>query len=198
MKSSLITAILLATSALGAAAEQPRAPMLLPEAHTRSLEAAGEMADHLYANVRLASPFRFAAPVADEDEDLVCELTDYAARYLGTRYRLGASGPKAFDCSGFTSYVFRQFGIELTRSSRTQWTEGEKVENGHLRPGDLVFFSSRGSGRGRVGHVGIVVDVNEDGSWRFIHASTTRGVVYQNFPDGGYYERNYIGAKRVL
>lgn len=126
-------------------------------------------------------------------------LADNAAKYLGTRYRYGSTGPKTFDCSGFISYVFRQEGINLPRTSRMQYREGEKISRDQVRPGDLLFFSSPRSGKGRVGHVAMVVDVNEtDNSLTFIHASSSKGVSYQKFPDGGYYSRNFIGAKRVL
>lgn len=151
---------------------------------------------------RQNSPFTLlekqAAKAVENAVDVAYDMADFAAKFLGTRYRLGSSGPKAFDCSGFTSYVFRNFGIDLLRTSRAQYTQGEKVDKNDLKPGDLLFFSSRSSGRGNVGHVGIVVDVNEDGSCRFIHASTKRGVVYQNYPDGGYYQQHYIGARRVI
>ena len=126
-------------------------------------------------------------------------IADNAAKYLGTRYRYGSTGPKTFDCSGFISYVFRQEGINLPRTSRMQYREGEKISRDQVRPGDLLFFSSPRSGKGRVGHVAMVVDVNEnDNSLTFIHASSSKGVSYQKFPDGGYYSRNFIGAKRVL
>lgn len=159
--------------------------------------------ERAYENARNFSPFAAAATAAEAASsvhlDLAVKMTDYAASFLGTRYRLGASGPKAFDCSGFTSYVFRNFGITLSRTSRQQYTQGERVATDELQPGDLMFFSSRSSGKGNVGHVGIVVEVdNETGSCTFIHASTKRGVVYQKFPDGGYYQKHYIGAKRIL
>lgn len=136
------------------------------------------------------------ASVADASEG---QLINYASRFLGTRYVLGAMGPKAFDCSGFIGYVYRNFGITLDRTSRQQYRQGMKVNLSNLRPGDLLFFSSRSSGRGNVGHVAMVTEVNADGSCRFIHASSGKGhVTYQNFPDGGYYERNFIGARRIL
>lgn len=132
-------------------------------------------------------------------DPLATRLVDYASKFVGTRYRSGASGPKAFDCSGFTSYVFKNFGISLNRTSSSQFEQGEKVSIGNLQPGDLMFFSSHGSGRGRVGHVAMVVAVDqESGKCTFIHASSKRGVVYQNFPDGGYYQKNFLGARRVL
>ena len=121
---------------------------------------------------------------------LVDRLKDFASKFLGRRYVWGSTGPKSFDCSGF---------IELPRTSRMQYRVGEKVNRNELKAGDLMFFSSPRSGKGRVGHVAMVVDVNEaDGTCTFIHSSSGKGVNLQKFPDGGYYSRNFIGAKRVI
>lgn len=167
-------------------------------------QTAATFVEDAYRQARLNSPFAmFDAEMANvpvvKESPLAGKILKYASKFLGTRYRIGASGPKAFDCSGFTSYVFRHAGIELDRSSRQQFLQGEKVNVKDMRPGDLIFFSSAGSGRGRVGHVGIVDSVDpETNTLRFIHASTKRGVVYQKFPDNGYYSRNFVGAKRVI
>lgn len=152
---------------------------------------------------RTASPFAQMPELLEEEADIADaeagKVINYASRFLGTRYVLGAMGPKAFDCSGFIGYVYKNFGITLNRTSRQQYLQGEKVSLGNLRPGDLLFFSSRSSGRGNVGHVAMVTEVNSDGSCKFIHASSGKGkVTYQNFPDGGYYERNFVGARRIL
>ena len=142
----------------------------------------------------------------DEDDteaslrELTENLKNFAAKFIGRRYVWGSTGPKTFDCSGFTSYIFRNAGVTLNRTSRMQYTQGEPVKNtSDLRPGDLMFFSSPRSGKGRVGHVAMVVEVDDNGtSLTFIHAASSKGVSYQRFPDGGYYSRNYIGAKRIL
>ena len=152
---------------------------------------------------RLNSPFATMPEILKEDASIAdasaAKVINYAARFLGTRYVLGAMGPSAFDCSGFVGYVFRNFGITLDRTSRQQYLQGDKVSLGNLRPGDLLFFSSRSSGRGNVGHVAMVTEVNPDGSCKFIHASSGKGrVTYQTFPDNGYYERNFVGARRLL
>lgn len=125
------------------------------------------------------------------------EVIDYAKQFLGTRYRRGAKGPSAFDCSGFTSYIFRKFGINLGAASGTQSTEGEAVELADARPGDLMFFSGARAGK-RVGHVGMVVDVHDDGSISFIHASTSKGIAIDRYPDGGYYSKRFISVRRVI
>ncbi len=154
--------------------------------------------------VRRNSPFAQMPELLQDDANTTPDasagkLINYASRFLGTRYVLGAMGPSAFDCSGFVGYVFKNFGIQLDRTSRQQFLQGEKVSLGNLRPGDLLFFSSRSSGRGRVGHVAMVTEVNADGTCKFIHASSGKGrVTYQSFPDNGYYERNFVGARRIL
>ena len=97
-----------------------------------------------------------------------------AMKYLGVRYRIGANGPKYFDCSGFTRFVFGQKNVPLTRCSRTQFNEGVPVEKvADLKPGDLVFFSGTRISQ-TVGHVGIVKELNADSSdVSFVHASRT-------------------------
>lgn len=130
-------------------------------------------------------------------QQLVNDLLTEAGRHTGKRYRRGAKGPNAFDCSGFSSYVFRQFGYNLSASSREQFTQGEKIDRKELRKGDLVFFTGRNSRSKTVGHVGIVVSAdNETGSFSFIHASTSQGIRIDS--NDGYYSKRYIGARRVI
>lgn len=131
------------------------------------------------------------------NDELTGEIIDYATKHLGRPYRSGAKGPSAFDCSGFTSYVFKKFYIALSPSSRTQYTQGRKISLDEVRPGDLLFFAGRRGGK-TVGHVGMAVDVNEDGSIKFIHAATSKGITYGKYPDNGYYSKRYIGARRVI
>jgi len=202
-KKYIFTILTIATFALAAHAEPSINGYPLPAKHFKSVvDTSEELVKRAYENARENSPFAILeSEETDNSEtgELVSRMKDFAASFLGTRYRLGAAGPKQFDCSGFVGYVFRNFGFNLNRDSRSQYLQGERVEKDELKPGDLLFFSSRSSGKGRVGHVAMVVDVNEDGSCRFIHASSSKkGVVYQNFPDNGYYSRHYIGAKRII
>lgn len=132
-----------------------------------------------------------------DSDELANHIIDYATRYLGRPYRHGAKGPSAFDCSGFTSYVFQQYGIKLSPSSRTQYTQGEKIETNQVQPGDLLFFGGRSGGK-TVGHVALAVDVDDNGTITFIHASNSGGIRYDKYPDGGYYSKRYIGARRVI
>ena len=130
---------------------------------------------------------------------LAQEMIDFAATHLGRPYRRGGKGPSVFDCSGFTSYVYRKFGYSLSPSSSMQYTQGEPVDIKFVRPGDLLFFSGRSISASRVGHVGMVVDVDEEaGIVRFIHAAVGGGIRYDSYPDNPYYQKRYIGARRVL
>lgn len=134
-----------------------------------------------------------------DDFDAIREdMVSYSKNFIGTRYRIGANGPKAFDCSGFTSYVFRQFGLNLLRDSRSQGTQGDEISIKDAQPGDLIFFSGRRAGK-RIGHVGIVIEANpETGHLKFIHASTSRGVQIDSYPDAAYYSRRFISVRRIL
>ena len=134
----------------------------------------------------------------DYDVATINCLLDEAVSHIGARYRSGSKGPKAFDCSGFTSYVYRQMGYtNIGASSRDQYARNIPVSRSEMQRGDLVFFTSHNSGRG-VGHVGIVVDVDPiTHSFNFIHASTSQGVKITNSNDG-FYARRFIGVRRVL
>ena len=139
--------------------------------------------------------------VSDADAALASageQVVRTALQYLGVRYRSGHSSPSGFDCSGLTSYVFRQEGIKLHRSSRAQYTQGTPVNRkADLKKGDLVFFGGSRSSRS-VGHVGIVVDVDpQNNNFKFVHASSSQGVKISDSSEA-YYSRRYIGARRVL
>lgn len=132
-----------------------------------------------------------------ETDELLNDLLSEARSHIGKRYSSGSKGPNAFDCSGFSSYVYRQFGYNLSPSSRDQYAnEGEKVDRKELRKGDLVFFKGR-STKGGVGHVGIVVDADENGNFSFIHAATSKGITISNCREP-YYAARFIGGKRVI
>lgn len=128
-------------------------------------------------------------------DNIINDLLDEAHKHIGTKYVWGANGPNAFDCSGYTSYVYKQLGYQISRTSKQQYKEGTTVDRDQLKKGDLVFFTRRGSGN-NVGHVGIVVETdNETGDFSFIHASV-KGVKVSECT--GYYERRYVGAKRII
>lgn len=133
--------------------------------------------------------------MTDLEKTVATDLITAAKKHIGARYRIGSSGPSAFDCSGFTSYVFKHLGITLNRSSQEQHKQGSAItDTKDLLPGDLVFFGRRGK---HVNHVGIVVDVDPDGTFQFIHASTSRGVRIDDSTDD-YWSPRFVDARRIL
>lgn len=136
--------------------------------------------------------------ISDESRRMLADLLSEAKSHIGKPYRGGAKGPYAFDCSGFSSYVYKQFGYSISPSSKAQFLEGTSVDRTKLREGDLVFFTSRRSGKS-VGHVGIVVSAdNESGNFKFIHASSSQGIKIDNCAGAGYYEGRFLGARRII
>lgn len=199
----LFTLLLLAScgTARRAAVQQSTAPVIPPLEDpaeiARSQERAREVMDSV-ARVREEMSAKAEETPEEEPFVLVDEILDYARTFIGTPYKLGAAGPKQFDCSGFTRYVFREFGIDLPMNSALQYKNYPKVESFvDLQKGDLVFFGARKDIR-NVGHVGIVTDVDlERGIFYFIHAGVSHGVEEQRSTHP-YFMMRYIGAVRVL
>ena len=117
-------------------------------------------------------------------------VVETAKNYIGYRYVYGAAGPNSFDCSGFTSYVFKLHGVTLNRTAKGQYSNGTAVARGDLQPGDLVMFGPSVSG---INHVGIYI-----GGGQIVHAANpSRGVTIDTI-NSGYYNNNYVGARRVI
>lgn len=123
-------------------------------------------------------------------------VVNYGMMFLNTPYRYGSNGVSSFDCSGYTSFVFRNFGYQLPRSSRDMAAKLPTIKTNELKPGDLVFFEGRRR-NGVVGHVGIVVDARENGEFNFIHASVNNGVIITNSNEP-YYKSRFVKAGRVF
>lgn len=126
----------------------------------------------------------------------VDQIINYAKKYLGTPYHYAGATPSGFDCSGFIYYVMGNFGFELTRSSVGMAELGKTVKLSEIRPGDLMFFKGRNVNSTRVGHVAMVIEVSPE-AIKFIHSSTSRGVVIDNFKTSKYFIPRFIKAKRL-
>ena len=119
-------------------------------------------------------------------------IVAYAKKYMGYKYVSGGSSPSTgFDCSGFTSYVYKQCGISISRSSSAQASNGTAVSKSNLQPGDLVIFNNRANTS--IGHVGIYIGGNT-----FIHAGNSgTGVITTSLPDS-YYSARYVTGRRII
>lgn len=131
-----------------------------------------------------------------KNSEHVDKIIDYAKNFLGTPYRSAGMTPSGFDCSGFIYYVMGNFGLTLTHSSYGMAEFGKTVKLADIRPGDLMFFKGSSTKSSRIGHVAMVVEVGPN-SIKFIHSSTSRGVVIDNFVGSKYYIPRYITTKRL-
>ena len=132
------------------------------------------------------------APVASSNS-AGSSIVALAKQFIGCPYVYGASGPNAFDCSGFTSYVYRQVGISIPHGATSQYRGGTPVSREDVQPGDLVFIADPAYCAGYpISHVGIYI-----GNGQFIHASSNRGegVTISNIFTG-HYGTYYAGARR--
>ncbi len=119
-----------------------------------------------------------------------------ARTFVGTPYKYGGTTRTGMDCSALLINSFRAINVSLPRSSEAQSKVGKEVKPKELAPGDLVFFAT-GKKKKQITHVGLVTDVKAKDNVKFIHASTSLGVVETNlFSD--YYQKRFRVAKRVL
>lgn len=211
MKHFILTIVAILAAASATVAAQTATPIKAPAQHSathartaaRNAAEASEM--HL-ASVSRTNPFEIIAPEsmhltepADVDAaQLSADMLGFARKFIGTRYRIGGKAPKSgFDCSGFTGYVFKNFGFSLASNSKGQYLQGRKVLKDEIQPGDLVFFTGRGRS-GHVGHVGIAVSNDPvSGEITFIHAATSKGICIEKL-SAPYYASRFLGARRVL
>ena len=119
------------------------------------------------------------------------DVVAYAMKFEGYSYVYGTNGPNTFDCSGFVQYVYKHFGINLSRSSSTQANDGVYVSKSDLEPGDVLIF--RDTSNSRIGHVGLYI-----GGGQFIHASNSRTGVIVSSLDTSAYQKRYVCARRIL
>jgi cell wall-associated NlpC family hydrolase len=116
-------------------------------------------------------------------------LAGTALALRGAPYRNGGSDPNGFDCSGFTQYVFAQYGVSLPRDVRSQFQVGRTVKPEELAPGDVLFFTTTDPGPS---HVAIAIGGDE-----FVHAPSSTGVVRVEHLSSTYWAPRFLGARRV-
>jgi cell wall-associated NlpC family hydrolase len=136
---------------------------------------------------RVSPPAGIVPPPAGAPDGYAISGAALALR--GAPYRNGGADPHGFDCSGFTQYVYSEFGVALPRQVRDQFGVGTKVRADQLEPGDLLFFTTDAPG---ASHVAIAI-----GGDQFVHAPSTNGVVRVERLSTPYWRRRFLGARRI-
>jgi cell wall-associated NlpC family hydrolase len=121
-------------------------------------------------------------------------IVNYAKTFGGTRYKYGGTTKKGMDCSGLVYTSFKKEHIILPRTSKTMATQGKAISLKKVTVGDLLFFKTN-KRKNVISHVGLVVETK--GVIKFIHASTSRGVIISSL-DENYWNTCFAGARRVL
>jgi cell wall-associated NlpC family hydrolase len=118
-----------------------------------------------------------------------------AMQYKGVSYRFGGTTKKGMDCSGVVYTAFNEENIKLPRSSRNMANKGTEISLNKAKKGDLLFFvtSKRSS---KISHVGLIVSVKK-GDIRFIHATTSRGVIISSMSEN-YWKNTFVKATKIL
>ena len=125
------------------------------------------------------------------------QVVSYAKTLIGVPYLYGSTDPaKGFDCSGFITYVFKNFGIVVPRSSIDFTNVGKEVSAAQAREGDLILFTGTDSLDKFVGHMGIVVS-NSD-TLRFIHSTSGKQHGVTITPLSNYYKKRYVKTVRIF
>lgn len=141
----------------------------------------------------IRSDFLDLTESASDNSDIVAT----AKQYLGVRYVYGGASPSGFDCSGFTMYIYQQYGYSLPHTATGQWQSGLGTRIwgiSALQPGDLVFFNDPARNAGKAcSHAGIYI-----GNGQFIHSSSSSsgGVIISDLTSG-YYNTYFVGGIHV-
>lgn len=120
-------------------------------------------------------------------------VIQYARKYVGSPYKYGGESPSGFDCSGFTSYVLKEYGVKLSPASTEQAKQGVKISLDRARQGDLLFFGDAS----HIQHVALIVENKKDGII-CVHSTTSRGVIIENVSTSSYWKPKILYARDVI
>jgi hypothetical protein len=126
------------------------------------------------------------------------EIVEYAKTLIGTKYQYGSTDPAVgFDCSGFITYVFRHFNIQVPRSSIDFTAVGRTVDLDSVKPGDLILFTGTDSTERHIGHMGIITS-NQNGAVEFIHSTSGKQYGVTITPLSRYYLGRFMRVARIF
>lgn len=138
---------------------------------------------------------RFAEVVKDIDIFLTrIKIIDSARVYIGTPYHYGGMSKDGIDCSALIYKAYKKNNFSLPRTSIEQSKLGEKIKREKADIGDLIFFKT--NRRRSISHVGIVIE-NCKGDIRFIHASSSKGVMISSLMET-YFKKKFVKIKRLI
>lgn len=156
-------------------------------------------------NIR-TNPVKKGKVVIEDKEDpdftpstenyLATQIVNNAMQFEGVRYRGGGTTKEGMDCSGMVYASFQIFDRTLPRSSHEMAKTGTDVELTEVKRGDLLFFANNRH-RSQINHVGIVTEVTPEGEVKFLHSSTSSGVIVSSMNEA-YHSRTFVKAKRVV
>jgi cell wall-associated NlpC family hydrolase len=131
-----------------------------------------------------------------ENQRIADNLIDAASEDLGVPYKTAGTTKNGYDCSGLVFSTFAKYDIALPRTSFDQAKQGTLLGKNlrEAKKGDLIFFKT--NNRTQINHVGIVTEVNDD-EVRFIHTSTSKGVIISSTKEP-YYQRTFVQLNRIL
>ncbi len=139
---------------------------------------------------------RVSRSAADKNVNFMAEeIINTALQYSGVRYKFGGTTKKGMDCSGLLYVAFGKHDVQLPRVSYNMAEKGRKIRVKNVEKGDLLFFNTKKRGK-RINHVGMVVAIEND-EIKFIHASSSRGVIVSSLREG-FWNHAFIKATRVL
>ena len=126
------------------------------------------------------------------------QLVSFAKTQLGVPYKYASADPaQGFDCSGFITYVFNHFDVDVPRSSIDFTNVGEDVPWQQALPGDLILFTGTDSLIKEVGHMGIITE-NNNGQLQFIHSTSGKQKAVVITPFEEYYKSRFVKVIRVI
>ena len=123
------------------------------------------------------------------------KLVSYARQFDGkTVYHYAGTSPETgFDCSGFVSYVYKNFDLQISRASAELAKEGKQISLDAVEPGDIVLFGTKD----KIQHVAMVVERTDRGII-CIHSTSSRGVIVENVSTSSYWKPRILYARDLI